>query len=126
MWESNNDSIWEFNVKNVWSDLSEINLFWLGINFSQDIPRHSSMLCLAIPLNFKTQDRLASCQMVEITCEKVKDSHSHWLFECDFSLKVWSKLKDLANLDNALIGFRDLFLVLLSLATKKLKMFQEL
>lgn len=87
LWKSKNGKLGSFSVKGVWNDLSEIrnvvpwyNLVW----FSQNIPRQSFILWLAINQRLKTQDRISKWQDIGDVkcslCNDVQESHCHLFF----------------------------------------------
>ncbi|GJT53331.1 RNA-directed DNA polymerase, eukaryota, reverse transcriptase zinc-binding domain protein [Tanacetum coccineum] len=107
-WKSNSGKVGPFSVKSVWLSLAPVRPtfpWYKVVWFSQNIPRHSFILWLAIKKKLKTQDRLSiwsglnnlRCSL----CNKTQDNHNHLFFGCEFSSKVWNCLKGLMKLDNA-------------------------
>lgn len=71
--------------------------------FSQNIPRNSFILWLAVKKKLKTQDRLAPwlnlgnlrCSLWNLT----QDNHNHLFFECQYYAEVWKFFKGMMNLN---------------------------
>ncbi|GJS45277.1 RNA-directed DNA polymerase, eukaryota, reverse transcriptase zinc-binding domain protein [Tanacetum coccineum] len=108
LWKSNSYKICNFSIKVVWSDLileKPIVPWFKVVWFSQNIPRNSFILWLAVKKKLKTQDRLALwVDKVNLRCplcKTMQDDHNHLFFACQFSSKVWNFFKGLINLDRA-------------------------
>ncbi|GJZ13757.1 hypothetical protein Tco_0548987 [Tanacetum coccineum] len=75
--------------------------------FSLQIPRHTIHLWLVIQRKLKTQDMLrqwdvsnSNLHMLCPLCDSTPDSHEHLFFECNFSSRVWDKLKEFTGTPN--------------------------
>lgn len=94
-------------MKAVWSDLIPVKpvvprykIVW----FSQNIPRYSFILWVAINGKLKTQDKMVWLKNVNLycpLCNEVQDSHQHLFFDCKFSSKIWNFFKGLMKCDLA-------------------------
>nr|GEY11203.1 hypothetical protein [Tanacetum cinerariifolium] len=101
-----------FSVKGAWEalrtrglDVAWYNVVW----FTHAIPRHSFHLWLVMRNSLKTQDLLRSwdvgptIDLASLRCllfDRQRDSHNHLFFECKFSARVWSYVRDMAELEN--------------------------
>nr|XP_043630010.1 uncharacterized protein LOC122601307 [Erigeron canadensis] len=105
LWKKKSGRAVDFSVSEVFHTLSDDcdDVKWAGVVwFSQNIPRHSFILWLAIKNRLKTQDKF---DWVEgnnpkcVFCNLQSDSHNHLFFECSYSKKVWREMKIVANFD---------------------------
>ncbi|GJW36359.1 RNA-directed DNA polymerase, eukaryota, reverse transcriptase zinc-binding domain protein [Tanacetum coccineum] len=81
------------------------------------IPRHSFVVWLAIHGRLKTHDKMRAWELKDnlkcIFCKKVKDSHAHLFFSCEFTSKIWSRMKGLVKLNDAPFKWSDILNFLL-------------
>ncbi|GKC32324.1 RNA-directed DNA polymerase, eukaryota, reverse transcriptase zinc-binding domain protein [Tanacetum coccineum] len=96
-----------FCVSEVWKGMKNDSpkVIWCNhVWFSQCVPRHSFILWMAIKGRLKTQDRLSRWLTIQDMkcplCRQCKDYHNHLFFSCNYSRRLWERLKGLANLDN--------------------------
>lgn len=75
----------------------------------------------------KTQDRMrqwdvaTNINLVDLKCVfclSQADSHSHFFFECSFSMAVWNKVKVISNLSHVNSKWHDLVSALISLSKR--------
>nr|GEX90928.1 hypothetical protein [Tanacetum cinerariifolium] len=111
-WRDSSGKIGSFSVKGEWEalrtrglDVAWYNIVW----FTHAIPQNSFHLWLVMRNSLKTQDLLRSWDVGPIVdlaslrcllCDRQRDSHNHLFFECKFSARVWSYVRDLAELEN--------------------------
>ncbi|GJZ84463.1 RNA-directed DNA polymerase, eukaryota, reverse transcriptase zinc-binding domain protein [Tanacetum coccineum] len=99
VWRSKDGKERKFNVSQVYFDLSSdneavkwSNLVW----FTQNIPKHSFILWLAIQNKLSTQDKIKSWgsfdMMMCSLCNQDMDSHQHLFFQCKYAEDFWSKI----------------------------------
>ncbi|XP_071688899.1 uncharacterized protein [Rutidosis leptorrhynchoides] len=100
LWVKNDGIKVDFSVNQVWKDLKCNNnvVGWHHVVwFKAFNPKHDIILWMAILGRLNTQDRRDKWkinQQLECSfCGRVKDSVNHLFFNCDFSLKVWKKIK---------------------------------
>ena len=69
--------------------------------FSQNIPKRSFILWLAVQNKLMTHDRIAKWGNYNMNvcalCLNEEESHKHLFFNCPFSKDVWDKLKSMMN-----------------------------
>ncbi|GJV32892.1 RNA-directed DNA polymerase, eukaryota, reverse transcriptase zinc-binding domain protein [Tanacetum coccineum] len=108
LWRSNDGKVGNFSAKAVWSDIIPVKpvvpwdkIVW----FSQNIPRHSFILWLAINKKLKTQDKMVVWLRLDSLkcslCNEVHDDHNHLSFGCRFSSSVWNFFKGLMKFKSA-------------------------
>ncbi|GJS51922.1 RNA-directed DNA polymerase, eukaryota, reverse transcriptase zinc-binding domain protein [Tanacetum coccineum] len=72
--------------------------------YSQCIPRHAFTAWIMIKVRLKTKDRLSKWFSVQdltcLLCGVDNESHNHLFFLCDYSKRLWERLKPMANMDN--------------------------
>ncbi|PWA74759.1 RNA-directed DNA polymerase, eukaryota, Reverse transcriptase zinc-binding domain protein [Artemisia annua] len=104
-WKSRNGKLGKFKVQNAYFDLqdenNEVN-WWKLVWFSQNIPKHSFVLWMAILNKLNTQDKVRSWGSYDLMvcplCYSDMDSHSHLFFKCSYEkmlLKMGSKCNNL-------------------------------
>nr|GEZ41931.1 hypothetical protein [Tanacetum cinerariifolium] len=109
-WRDSSGKIGSFLVKGAWEalrtqglDVAWYNVVW----FTHAIPRHSFHLWLVMRNSLKTQDLLRSWDVgptVDLAslwcllCDRQRDSHNHLFFKCKFSARVWSYVRNIANI----------------------------
>ena len=103
-WRNKDGKVVDFTVKNAWLDLREqMNIVnWSKVVwFAQCNPRCAFILWMAIHGKLSTQDRIMKWKSTVLLCplcNKENDSHSHLFFKCEFSKKIWEKLKGKLNM----------------------------
>lgn len=87
-------------MQEVWKELkpNTPKVIWFNhVWFSQCVPRHSVFLWMAIKGRLKTQDMLSKWFNIQDMkcpfCSQCKDSHSHLLFNCYYTKRLWERLK---------------------------------
>lgn len=79
-------------------------IWYKHIWYSQCIPRHAFISWVAVKGRLKTKDRLAKWFNVpDLTCNLChsdNESHSHLFFTCEYSRRLWERLKTMAKLDS--------------------------
>ncbi|GKC17938.1 RNA-directed DNA polymerase, eukaryota, reverse transcriptase zinc-binding domain protein [Tanacetum coccineum] len=100
---------WEkhFSVAEAWKAIKTEfpKVIWhKHVWYSQCIPRHAFITCVAIKGRLKTKDRLSKWfSMQDLSCLLYgvdNESHSHLFFSCSYSKRLWERLKPMANMDN--------------------------
>lgn len=104
----------EFSVAKVWQSLRQEKekVSWAKVVwFSQNIPRHSFILWLAVKERLLTQDRMGMwCNDDELKCslcKQARDSHSHLFLNCNYSKEVWENVKEKGRLDNIVTNLQN-------------------
>ena len=107
LWLNKKNKEVKFSVKEAWKALridSPRVIWYKHVWYSQCIPRHAFILWMAIRGRLKNQDKISrwyhNDNMLCPFCKSCKDSHSHLFFSCEFSKKVWDKLKVMCRLDD--------------------------
>ncbi|GJX20498.1 protein LAZ1 [Tanacetum coccineum] len=107
-WRDRNGNILSFSVAKAWEAIRPLGnqVAWSRIVwFSHNIPRHAFHLWLVMRHGLKTHDKMRQWDVRGDTdlnllrcalCDNCPDSHTHLFFECTFSAKVWSYVRDLA------------------------------
>ncbi|XP_024990498.1 uncharacterized protein LOC112524776 [Cynara cardunculus var. scolymus] len=124
LWRTRDGRLTPFSVREVWlslrpnePDVSWHHLVW----FSQSIPRHAFILCVALKQRLKMHDKLrfweAHSDLSCAFCQNGPDSHSHLFFECPFPNLVWNGLKAKMNLNGVPDNWDDI-ISMLQQATK--------
>ncbi|XP_071696401.1 uncharacterized protein [Rutidosis leptorrhynchoides] len=100
LWVDNAGNKVQFSSQRVWKDFRTNNnkVAWSHVIwFKQFDPKMAFILWLAVLKRLNTQDRIQqwmpnvvlSC----VLCNKERDSIDHLFFSCEYSLKVWERLK---------------------------------
>ncbi|XP_071695234.1 uncharacterized protein [Rutidosis leptorrhynchoides] len=99
-WRDVNGNLVEFSAKAAWDSLRPRaqRVDWYNMVC---IPRHSFIMWLLMGEILKTQDKMRVWDVgthnqgpfVCSLCKLQKDTHDHLFFECNFSKKVWTKIK---------------------------------
>nr|GEU39556.1 hypothetical protein [Tanacetum cinerariifolium] len=96
--------------------------------FSHNIPHHAFHLWLVMRNGLKTHDKMRQWDVSVNTdlnllrcdlCDNQPDSHGHLFFECPFSLKVWSYVRDLAGMDLVSLILHDIIVYLHPIGNKR-------
>ncbi|GJW82457.1 trichome birefringence-like protein 3, partial [Tanacetum coccineum] len=130
-WCDRNGNILSFSVVKAWEAIrprgnlvSWSRIVW----FSHNIPRHAFHLWLVMRHGLKTHDKMRQWDVGGDTdlnllccalCDNCPDSHTHLFFECTFSAKVWSYVRDLAGMDLIPPVLQDILLYLLPMGNKR-------
>ncbi|PWA41355.1 reverse transcriptase zinc-binding domain-containing protein [Artemisia annua] len=106
VWISKNEEKVRFSVKTATIDLgTEVPRvrWWRLIWYAQCIPKHSFIFCLAIQNRLSTQDRMAKWGLYTVNrcplCQNDNEDLQHLFFKCKFSSEVWSKAKEMAEIN---------------------------
>ncbi|PWA52734.1 reverse transcriptase zinc-binding domain-containing protein [Artemisia annua] len=98
-WKSRNGRLGKFKVQSAYFDLQDENTevkWWKLVWFSQNIPKHSFVLWMAILNKLNTQDKVRSWGSYDLMvcplCYSDMDSHSHLFFKCGYAKKFWEKM----------------------------------
>ncbi|GKF52255.1 reverse transcriptase zinc-binding domain-containing protein, partial [Tanacetum coccineum] len=105
VWRSKSGIDGKFTIRQAYKDLCdnvEIVKWHKVIWFSQNIPKHSFILWMAVQNRLVTQDKVRKWgsfdMMACLLCKKEMDSHQHLFFQCDYSAEVWAKIKEKAGI----------------------------
>ncbi|GJY13625.1 RNA-directed DNA polymerase, eukaryota, reverse transcriptase zinc-binding domain protein [Tanacetum coccineum] len=100
VWRSRSGKESMFSVSQAYDELKgrEEEVKWANlIWFSQNIPKHSFILWMAILNKLSTQDKIRGWgsydMMVCSLCNQDADSHQHPFFKCQYADKFWSMAK---------------------------------
>ncbi|GKE97219.1 homeodomain-like protein, partial [Tanacetum coccineum] len=130
-WRDRNGNISSFSVAKAWEAIRPRGnqAAWSRIVwFSYNIPRHAFHLWLVMRRGLKTHDKMRQWDVRGDTdlnllrcalCDNYPDSHTHLFFECTFSAKVWSYVRDLDGMDLIPPVLRDILLYLLPMGDKR-------
>ncbi|GJZ64168.1 hypothetical protein Tco_0620589, partial [Tanacetum coccineum] len=130
-WRDQNGNISSFSVAKAWEAIRPRGnlVAWSRIVwFSHNIPFHAFHLWLVMRHGLKTHDKIRQWDVRGDTdlnllrcalCDNCPDSHTHLFFECTFSAKVWSYVRDLAGMDLILPVLQDILLYLLPMGNKR-------
>ncbi|GKB07076.1 putative reverse transcriptase domain, reverse transcriptase zinc-binding domain protein [Tanacetum coccineum] len=111
-WRDGNGNVTEFFVKCAWEALRPRGLeipWYSTVWFPHCILRHAFHLWLLMRKSLRTQDKLRPWDVGPTTdlavlrcslCGVQMDSHEHIFFECGYSSKVWSLIRNLAGMEN--------------------------
>ena len=90
----------KFSVKQTYADLQGVveQVEWYKIVwFTQNIPKHSFILWMAILNKLTTQDKIRKWGSYDLMvcplCYSDMDSHQHLFFQCDYAKQFWSRVK---------------------------------
>ncbi|GJW77335.1 RNA-directed DNA polymerase, eukaryota, reverse transcriptase zinc-binding domain protein [Tanacetum coccineum] len=99
LWLCEGNKAMKYNTKAAWLTLRDnwpkvewCNVVW----FSQCSPKQAIILWMAIQRKLMTQDRMIWVQEGKLKCSLCNvcaDSHDHLFFGCNYSKKVWGKIK---------------------------------
>lgn len=99
MWKSKKGITRNFSIKQVYNDLQveEESVSWSKLVwYTQNIPKHTFILWLAIQNKLVTQDKLKKWgtydMMVCTLCYEAMDSHQHLFFDCKYAKQFWLKV----------------------------------
>ena len=130
-WRDRNGNLTEYSVKCAWEALRPrgLDVSWCDIVwFSHGIPRHAFHLWLIMRRCLKTQDKLRSWDVSPTMvlsslrcslCGLHMDSHEHLFFECDYSAKIWCRIRNLAGMDTVPPVLEDIVAWLQPMAAKR-------
>ncbi|GJY14273.1 hypothetical protein Tco_0383582 [Tanacetum coccineum] len=130
-WRDQNGNILSFSVAKAWEAIRPRGnlVAWSRIVcFSHNIPRHAFHLWLVMRHGLKTHDKMRQWDVGGDTdlnllrcalCDNFPDSHTYLFFECTFSAKVWSYVRDLAGMDLIPPVLQDILLYLLPMGNKR-------
>jgi hypothetical protein len=106
IWKSRNGKFWKFSVSQAYKDLQsdDVDVTWSKIVwYTQNIPKHSFILWLAIQNILITQDKLKQWGSYDLMvcplCYKDMDSHKHLFFKCIYAKKIWTKILNKLQLE---------------------------
>ncbi|GKC68404.1 RNA-directed DNA polymerase, eukaryota, reverse transcriptase zinc-binding domain protein [Tanacetum coccineum] len=115
VWRSKSGKEDKFSIRRAYQDLCDNvdDVKWHKIIwFSQNIPKHSFILWMAIQNKLITQDKIrkwgSSDMMACPLCRKDMDSHHHLFFQCEYAASFWSKVQAKVGMLNANLGWSEL------------------
>nr|GEV88364.1 hypothetical protein [Tanacetum cinerariifolium] len=95
-----------FSVSEVWKAIriEYPKVIWYRhVWFTRCIPMHAFIIWIAFKGRLKTRDRLARWfsipDMSCVLCKEDNESHSYLFFSCNYSKRLWERLKPMALLD---------------------------
>ncbi|GJZ07560.1 RNA-directed DNA polymerase, eukaryota, reverse transcriptase zinc-binding domain protein [Tanacetum coccineum] len=100
VWRSKCGKDGKFTIKQAYKDLcdsSDVVKWHKMIWFTQNIPKHSFILWIAVQNRLVTQDKVRRWGSIDMMvcplCKKDMDSHQHLFFQCEYSAEVWERIK---------------------------------
>nr|GEU79023.1 hypothetical protein [Tanacetum cinerariifolium] len=130
-WRDQNGNISSFSIAKAWeANRSRGNVVACSriVWFSHNNPRHAFHLWLVMRHGLKTHDKMRQWDVGGDTnlnllrcalCNNCSDSHTHLFFECTFSAKIWSYVRDLVGMDLIPPVLQDILLYLLPMGDKR-------
>ena len=105
----------KFSVSQTYQDMQieNMDVNWNKVVwYSQNIPKHSFILWLAIQNRLTTQDKIKSWGSYDLMvcplCYKDMDSHQHLFFTCNYSQKIWGKILQKLQMDCHKLEWNDI------------------
>lgn len=125
-WLHKKKSLVKFSISKAWKDLGvqgEVVPWCKVVWFSNLIPKHAFILWLLMNERLSTQDRLLkwypSMSMSCPLCNNGHDSHDHLFFKCNYSSKVWQKMRRNSKIQCVVNCWKDVLNELVALANVK-------